>query len=306
MSAPSSYSTSSTSFASIGAGGGGSILLRTSSPFASPRFIGIPSPSILMQSPGLRILPRGRSIEMPLPSRCFSTTREKPVKDSASLSRQIISESRKDVVGFLRQGEDNISGYLIGVLIGLALQHDPFPLHGSSRDVNLQCLLLLHGPLSLALLAAILLLEEVAGALAVVAHNRLAPHHARANLSDCLDHADALAALAQRRLRLFLPARTLTLAAEDLLVGGKLDRLALVELLERHLVLLLLVGSSSWASRYTGAAGPAGPAHVEAKHLRENVVEVDLGAAGTTSRAVKGGHAVGVIEVPLLVIAEDL
>jgi hypothetical protein len=141
----------------------------------------------------------------------------------------------------------------------------------------------------------------------VIANNSLTSHHTRTYLAEGLDDTVTLAALAGRRLSLLLATRALTLAAKNLLVGGKLDSLATVELLERDLVFLLLIGAAPRSTRTTWASGTSRAArtHAEAEHLGEDIVEVDLRTAGATTGLVEGGHAVNIVEFALLLIAKN-
>jgi hypothetical protein len=110
-----------------------------------------------------------------------------------------------------------------------------------------------------------------------------------------------------------LSARALALRADDVLGVGKLGRLALVQLLEGHLVLLLDAPPfpGNIASRTTGHAAaharhPSEAAHA-AEHLGEDVVHVGPSAhAAAAARGVEGGHAMGVVEVALVIVEENL
>jgi len=196
---------------------------------------------------------------------------------------------------------------LVRVLIGLALENDTLTLHRAAGDVNLENLLLLGCSLALALLASVLLLEDLASTLTVVAKNSLTSHHTGADLPERLNNTVTLAALARRRLGLLLAARTLALTTQHLLVGGKLDSLATVKLLQRHLVFLLLVGTASGSASTAGAARTtrASGTHAETEHLRKDIVEVDLRTAGTAAGLIEGGHAVNIVHLALLLIAEN-
>jgi hypothetical protein len=109
-----------------------------------------------------------------------------------------------------------------------------------------------------------------------------------------------------------LSARALALVANNVLGIGELGRLALVQLLERDLVLLLYAASlpGHVAPRAAGHAAHAAEASHSwhsahpTKHLREDVVHVGLFAA--TASRVEGGHAVGIIEVALVIVGQNL
>jgi len=109
-----------------------------------------------------------------------------------------------------------------------------------------------------------------------------------------------------------LAPAALTRRANNILRIRELGRLALVQLLQTDFVLLL--HAASLARNITPAhtrhashaahASKSATAHA-AKHLREDVVHVGPGAAHAVRR-IEGGHAVRVVEVPLVVIVEDL
>ncbi|KAI6773731.1 hypothetical protein HG531_000580 [Fusarium graminearum] len=205
------------------------------------------------------------------------------------------------------QSEDDITRRLVRVLIGLAFKNDALALHRTSGDVNLEDLLFLACSLALALLASVLLLENLASALAMVAKNSLTSHHAGADLSEGLDDTVTLATFARRSLGLLLATRTLTLTAEHLFVGGKLDSLTTVKLFQGHLVLLLLIRATSGSTRAAGAArtSRASGTHAETEHLGKDIVEVDLRTAGATAGLVESGHTVNIVKLALLLIAEN-
>lgn len=220
--------------------------------------------------------------------------------------REIVADAGEVVVGLLDKVEDEVAGGLVRELVGLALQHDPLALHGAARDVEFQGLGLLDGALPLALLAAVLLLDVHTGPLAVVAADGLSSNKTGPNLTESLLKTSSSAALALvgLRLLLILCAAALALAANDLLLGGELDSLALVELFQGDLVGLFLVRTTSWPA---GATARHAAAHVHAEHLGEDVVQVDTsGTSRPASRGIKGGHAMGVVEMALLLVHENL
>lgn len=133
----------------------------------------------------------------------------------------------------------------------------------------------------------------------MIARKNFFPDEAGADLTVGLLHPHALAPVALLRLDLVLSTAALALAAHHPLVGCKLDGLALVELLKCDLVLLLLVGTLA------RPPGHAGAAHVHAEHLGKDIIEVDFGAARSSARGIKGSHAMGIVEVALLLIAQN-
>lgn len=109
-----------------------------------------------------------------------------------------------------------------------------------------------------------------------------------------------------------LSSTALAHVADDVLGAGELGRLALVQLLQADLVLLLYRSSFPWHVSSTGHASHAAHSRHSAKsahsaeHLRKDVVDVRAFAAHTASGRVEGSHAVGVVHVSLVIVGEDL
>jgi len=212
--------------------------------------------------------------------------------------RKIIADACENIMRLLCQSEDDVAGLLIWELIRLPLEHDALSLHRPARDVNLEGLRLFDGTLALALLTPIFFLVVHARALAVIAGQNFLPHQAGADLPEDLLYPSALASVTLLGLDFVFGAGALAQAANDLLVGRKLDRLALVELLEGYVVLLFLVAAAPRAAWH-----PRTP-HVHPEHLSKDVVEVDIRSAGA-SRWIEGRHAMCIVKVPLVIIAKN-
>ena len=110
-----------------------------------------------------------------------------------------------------------------------------------------------------------------------------------------------------------LATGALALRADNVLGVGELCRLALVQFLEGHFVLLLNAPPFPWdiasrTTRHTAAhARHASEAAHSAKHLGEDIVHVGSAAhAAAAAGGVEGGHAMGVVEVALIIVEEDL
>ena len=118
---------------------------------------------------------------------------------------------------------------------------------------------------------------------------------------------DPLTDRARLRLGLLLSSRAFTVSADDGLRAGKLGRLSLVELFERDLVRLLFVPTFPRPSECRAAGRiPGRTSSAHAKHLRQDIVEVDLGARALAAPRIEGGHAMRIIQMSLLIIKEDL
>jgi|TARA_R110002003_G_scaffold61_2_gene5509 hypothetical protein len=113
-------------------------------------------------------------------------------------------------------------------------------------------------------------------------------------------------------LRALLAAAAFAYRAYHVLRVGELGSLALVELFQADLVFLLHrpsfarhLSSARHAAHARHPTEPPAHAAHAAEHLREDVVHVRTAGAHAVC-GVEGGHAVGVVEVALLVVVEDL
>jgi hypothetical protein len=70
-------------------------------------------------------------------------------------------------------------------------------------------------------------------------------------------------------------------------------------------LLLVRTTSGSASAAGTSRATRATRTHAKAKHLGEDIVEVDLRATRAASGLVEGGHSVNIVELALLLIAEN-
>jgi hypothetical protein len=110
-----------------------------------------------------------------------------------------------------------------------------------------------------------------------------------------------------------LAATTLAHGADDVLRIRELGRLALVQLFQRDLVLLLYrssfaryISATGHASHATHSRHTSHAAHAAhaAEHLREDVVHVRP-AAHAAFGGVEGRHAVGVVHFTLVIVGEN-
>jgi hypothetical protein len=112
-------------------------------------------------------------------------------------------------------------------------------------------------------------------------------------------------------LSTLLATTALADGTNDVLGVGELGRLALVELLEADLVLLLYrttfprdVATAGHTAAHSSHTGHPAEASHATKHLRKDVIHVGAAAAHAVG-GVEGGHAVRVVQVSLIVIVED-
>ncbi len=100
-------------------------------------------------------------------------------------------------------------------------------------------------------------------------------------------------------LRLLLAARAFAVAAHDAFGNSKFRRLSSVELFQRHFIFLLFVDALPWrAAPWAIRKIPI----IHAKHELYDVVEISLRRPTCSAAGIEGRHAVGIVEVPLLVI----
>jgi hypothetical protein len=110
-------------------------------------------------------------------------------------------------------------------------------------------------------------------------------------------------------LSTLLAATAFADGTNDVLGVGELGRLALVELFEADLVLLLYRTTLPRDIATTGHAAASHTRHATksahaAEHLRKDVVHVGAAAAHAVG-GVERGHAVRVVKVSLIVIVKD-
>jgi hypothetical protein len=112
-------------------------------------------------------------------------------------------------------------------------------------------------------------------------------------------------------LSTLLAATALADGAYNVLGVGEFGRLALVKLFQADLVLLLYgtafsrdIPSAGHAAHAAHTRHAAESSHA-AEHLRKDVVHVGAAAAAHAVGRIEGGHAMGVVEVSLVVIVED-
>jgi hypothetical protein len=111
-------------------------------------------------------------------------------------------------------------------------------------------------------------------------------------------------------LSTLLAATAFADGTNDVLGVGELGRLALVELFEADLVLLLYRTTLPRDIATTGHAAASHTRHATksahaAEHLRKDVVHVGAAAAAHAVGGVERGHAVRVVKVSLIVIVKD-
>ena len=120
------------------------------------------------------------------------------------------------------------------------------------------------------------------------------------------------------RLRLLSTTTTLAVLADDIFRAREPRRLALIQLLKRHLILLHLIlapartsslpaAHASTTKRPMHALKPAATAHTP-KHLRQDIVQIRSCATTghSAGAALKGRHAVLVVQLALVIVAENL
>lgn len=219
-----------------------------------------------------------------------------------ALVKKVVLLSRKSRVRLLFNLEDDITGLDTGSLVALAAELDLGAAANAFVDVDVQDLPVDDGLLAVALLAAILLLDDLALAVAVRADGLEALNHGP-HLAHHRLHAMAVTAGTPLDGTL-LAADAFALRADDGALQSQLRDLAAVDVLQRNLVGVMngprLGGSAVvHAAEHTAHASKA----TTAEKLREQV----LGSHATAARtSLEAGLAILVVQLSLLGIREDL
>jgi hypothetical protein len=95
------------------------------------------------------------------------------------------------------------------------------------------------------------------------------------------------------------------MGADDILRAGKLHGFAFVKFLQCNFVFLLLISASSGTLWTTLSTESWWHTSSHAKHLCQNVVQIYPASHPAPSGGVKGGHAVGIVEMSLLFIVKN-
>lgn len=182
----------------------------------------------------------------------------------------------------------------------------------TSRNIDLQDLLLLRNAFPLAPLALVLGVEIAPAAVASGAGRSFRSVELSSHLEELLE---ALTVTRGALLRSSSILSTLSLAqtADDVLRAGELDRLAFIQILQGDFIILLigLWWSTSAHSpmhtphpRHAAHASHTSHPPTHAEHLREDIIQI-RGAAGLAG-AVEGVHAMGIVEMTLILIIENI
>lgn len=220
-----------------------------------------------------------------------------------SLVEQVIALALEAGVGLLLNLENDITGHDTRHLVTLAAEFNLVAVPHTFVDVNVKHLALNDGFLAVTLLAAILITDDLALAVAVGADGLEALDHG----THLAHHRLHTATVAARALldSTFLSAAAITATADDGLLERQLGYLALVDVLEVHLVhvvdctglLRALITHAAAEHSTEGAAAAA------AEELREQILGVH---ATATASVLQAFLAELIIDLTLLRVAKSL
>jgi hypothetical protein len=219
---------------------------------------------------------------------------------------KVIVPASEAGVGFLLDLENDVASENVGGLVTLATELDLGTALNASVDMDVQDLAINHGLLAEALLATILVLDNLALAIAVWAHRLEALDHGTHLAHHCL-HAVAVACCALPDSAL-LAAAALALGADDGTLKSQLGDLAAVDVLERDVVNVVDRLGLGRAALVVHAAEHTAEAAAEAAAAAEELRKEVLGrhAAAATSTAFQSGLTILVVYLALLGIRQDL
>lgn len=227
------------------------------------------------------------------------TTAESSEEVDLYFDKEVVLPALEARVGLLVDDNDNIAWNGVGCLIGLFLECDLLAILHSLVDADLEDLALLVDLLAVALLAAVLGVDDLTLTLALGAGLLHLLNHGAELAEDDLDTLTIASATCLDST--FLATATLALFAENVLLEGKLGDLADVELLERYLdtvyKILALAGAAGTSASTTEESTASAT-----EELREEILGVH---AATHSLLVKTLLAESVIEITLFGIRED-
>lgn len=222
-------------------------------------------------------------------------------KIDLGLVDQVVALALEALVGLLVDRDDYITRNDARSLVAFAGKRDPLAVPHALVDVDLEDLALGDDLLAHAVLAAVLVVDDLALAAAV-----------RAGLLDLLNHGAHLAhddthALATAGTAgvdgALLATTALALGAGDVLLQRELGRLAAVEVLERDLELVHHVLAATGAGG-TATASTSTAEQTAAKQLREQVLGIH--AATHTALSVQTLLTKLIVHLSLLRIRQNL
>lgn len=215
-----------------------------------------------------------------------ATTGKSGKQIDLSLVEQIITLALEAGVGLLLNLEHNITGHDTRHLVTLATELNLVAIAHTFVDVNVENLALNDGLLAVTLLAAILVTDNLALAIAVRADSLEALDHGT-HLAHHSLHTAAITACAVLDSTL-LTAATITATADDGLLERQLGHLALVDILQVDLVdVVNCAGLLGALIPHATAEHPTeGTAAAAAEELREQILGVHATAATAVLQAL--------------------
>lgn len=229
------------------------------------------------------------------------TTGESGQQVNLGLVEQVVILALESRVGLLLDLEDNVAGKDTGHLITFTAELDLVAIAHTLVDVDMQHLALHHGLLTVALLAAVLVADDLALTVTVRADSLEALDH-RTHLAHHRLHTATIAARAFLD-RTLLASTAVTRTTDDRLLQGQFRHLAAVDVFKVNLVHMVngtgLLGTSI---AHATAEHPAERA-AAAEELREQILGVHATAATAILQTLRTKL---VVELALLGIGQNL
>lgn len=229
------------------------------------------------------------------------TAGERGQQVNLGLVEQVVVLALESRVGLLLDLEDNITGEDTGHLVTLAAELDLVAVAHTLVDVDVQHLAFHHGLLPVALLAAVLVADDLTLTVAV-----------RADGLEALDHGTHLAhhrlhtaTIAARALlnRTLLASTAVTTRTDDRLLESQFGHLAAVDVLQVDLVHMVNgTGLLRAGVAHASAEHPAECA-TAAEELREQVLGVHTTGATAVLQALR---TILIVHLTLLGIGQNL
>jgi hypothetical protein len=221
-----------------------------------------------------------------------------------ALVKEVVFFSGETGVGLLLDLEDDVASLDARCLITVAAELDLGASANTTVDMNVEHLTVHNGLLSVALLAAILVLDDLTLAVAVGADGLESLDHGTHLAHHCL-HTLTVTSSTPAHSAL-LASVTLALGADDGPLQGELGNLSAVYVLERDLVRVVdcsCLGGTALATAAKHTAHAAEAAAASSEELSEQILGGHATAAGT---ALETSLTILVVESALLGVGKNL
>lgn len=231
------------------------------------------------------------------------TTSQRCHQLDVAVVQKVVILASETGVGLLLDFEDNVTSKNAGGLITLATELDASAALNASVNVDVENLSVDNRLLSVALLAAVLLFDDLSLTVTVRAGGLEALNHG-AHLSHHSLHTVTIAARAALDSA-FLASATLALGADDGALQGQLGNLSAVNVFEGNLVGVVNGASLGRAAGLAAAAAKHASETAQAAAAEELCEQILSSHATTAAAALQTGLACLVVDTSLLCIGED-